>query len=153
MSISLLQYSTVQWVSVYYFRALCSECQCIVLQHSAMSASLLMSSTVQWVSVFLLQHCAVSVSVLQYSTVQWIHVFCITALWKRLWQIRRTVRKNCPLRRVPRMLTLSWGAQPRRTVRASEGPPEGTVIPHCPEDLIQLLRLSKSWGLAHPELE
>ena len=59
----------------------------------------------------------------------------------------------CILRRISSMLTLSWGAQPRRTVWASEGPAEGTVFPPGPEDLSQMLRLSKSWGVAHPELE
>ena len=44
-------------------------------------------------------------------------------------------------------------APAQRTVWASKGPSEGTVIPHCPEHLSQLLRLSKSWGLAHPEVQ
>ena len=51
------------------------------------------------------------------------------------------------------MVTLFWWTQPWRTVWASKGPPEETAFTHSPEDLSQLLRLSKSWGLAHQEVE
>ena len=45
---------------------------------------------------------------------------------------------------VTHWISLSWGEQPQRTVWASKGPPE---------DWSKLLRLSKPWGLAQPELE
>ena len=38
-------------------------------------------------------------------------------------------------------------------MQASKVPPEGTVFSIGPEDLSQLFRVSKSWGLAHPKLE
>ena len=50
--------------------------------------------------------------------------------------------KTCPFRRVPWVPTLFWGAVC--------GLPQDSTVP---EDFQQLLRLSKSWDPAHPELE